>query len=143
MSGTSKSETLFSEKQLKEAQTLHSRTIPKDQIMKVLLVTWVFKKNLCKAPQGFLLAGNAEISKYICKFLFACQMTCKPNQKVPPYPLQPIEVPCSPFTKGNYRCGRPFTKDQERQPIYINGHVFNNPTPRSFSSQKHNHQNHC
>ena len=39
-----------------------------------------------------------DVAEYV-KSCHTCQTVGKPNETIPPYPLQPIKVPCEPFSK--------------------------------------------
>jgi len=57
----------------------------------------------------FWPALKQDVTKHI-NSCHVCQVVGKPNQPIPPYPLQPIQVPCEPFQKIIIDCVGPLPK---------------------------------
>lgn len=57
------------------------------------------KKTYLKLLNDFYWPGMKKDVATFVNSCFTCQLVGKPNQTIPPYPLQPIKVPSEPFQK--------------------------------------------
>jgi len=68
------------------------------------------RKTCQKILNDFFWPGlKQDVTKHI-NSCHVCQVVGKPNQPIPPYPLQPIQVPCEPFQKIIIDCVGPLPK---------------------------------
>jgi len=68
------------------------------------------RKTCQKILNDFFWPGlKQDVTKHI-NSCHVCQVAGKPNQTIPPYPLQPIQVPCEPFQKIIIDCVGPLPK---------------------------------
>ena len=62
-----------------------------------------------------------------------CQVVGKPNQLIPPYPLQKVPIFGEAFSKSVDRCSGAITNNAFRQSLIINNYVLNHAFSRGDS----------
>ena len=71
------------------------------------------RKTIKRLQQHFYWVGmHRDVSRY-CKSCHTCQVVGKPNQKIPPAPLQPIPVVGEPFSRVIVDCVGPLPKTKK------------------------------